>query len=78
MQSDKSIREGAFFIACFWGWIPMNNTDNKWYQFSDGWFTYYINPSTGEKKLNLDEGDVEVDGADYLDDFGEYFDGLDI
>ncbi len=30
-----------------------------WYKFSDGWFTYYINRQTGERKLTLDPGDVE-------------------
>lgn len=33
---------------------------NKYYKFSDGWFTYYVNVRTGEKKLLLDEGDIEV------------------
>lgn len=43
--------------------------EKKWYQFSDGWFTYYINTLTGEKKFELEEGDIEVDACDYLDDF---------
>ncbi len=38
-----------------------------WYKFNDGWFTYYINKDTGEKKLHLEPGDVEVEAS--LDDF---------
>ena len=41
--------------------------NNKYYQVNDGWFTYYINAETGEKKLCLDEGDVVVEHK--LDDF---------
>lgn len=44
-------------------WCPFENEDTnncKWRKFSDGWFTYYINVATGEKKLNLEEGDIEV------------------
>lgn len=33
----------------------------------DGWFTYYVNVDTGEKKLKLDATDILVDGAP--DDF---------
>ena len=40
---------------------------NEYYQFSDGWFTYYVNVETGEKKLKLDDGDVLVESN--LDDF---------
>ena len=35
--------------------------NNKYYRFSDGFFTYYVNKATGEKKFKLDEGDVEVE-----------------
>lgn len=42
-------------------------TGNEYFKFSDGMFSYYVNKSTGEKKLKLDEGDVEV--AANLDDF---------
>ncbi len=38
-----------------------------WYKFSDGFFTCYVNKETGEKKLRLDSGDIEV--ASNLDDF---------
>jgi len=31
-----------------------------YYRFTDGWFTYYINKVTGEKKLHLDAGDEVV------------------
>ena len=31
-----------------------------WYQWSDGFFTYYICKETGEKKLQLAEYDIEV------------------
>lgn len=40
---------------------------DKWYEFNDGWFTYYINKRTGEKKLKLEEGDILVDAN--MDDF---------
>lgn len=35
--------------------------NNKYFKFSDGWFTYYVNKATGEKKFQLDPDDVEVD-----------------
>lgn len=31
-----------------------------WKKFYDGWFEYYYNIETGEKKFKLDEGDIEV------------------
>jgi len=31
--------------------------NNDWYEFNDGWFTYYVNTKTGEKKFKLDDGD---------------------
>lgn len=40
---------------------------NKYYQFNDGWFTYYVNTKTGQKKFELEEGDTLVDSK--LDDF---------
>ncbi len=40
---------------------------NKYYKFNDGWFTYYVNVETGEKKFELEEGDIEVESN--LDDF---------
>lgn len=40
---------------------------NRYYKFNDGFFTYYINVDTGEKKLYLDAGDIEVEPK--LDDF---------
>ena len=40
---------------------------NKYYKFSDGWFTYYVNVETGEKKFSLDKDDVLVESN--LDDF---------
>lgn len=42
---------------------------NTWYKFNDGWFTYYVNTLTNEKKFELEDGDIEVGGYDYLDDF---------
>ena len=42
---------------------------NEYYQFSDGWFTYYINAKTGDKKLTLDKDDILVESN--LDDFCE-------
>lgn len=40
---------------------------NKYYKFSDGWFTYYVNVVTGAKKFSLDKDDVLVESN--LDDF---------
>lgn len=39
----------------------------EYYKWSDGFFTYYINPKTGEKKLDLQGGDYEVPAP--ADDF---------
>lgn len=41
---------------------------NRYYKFRDGFFTYYINADTGEKKISLEAGDIEVEPN--LDDFG--------
>lgn len=40
---------------------------NTYYKFSDGFFTYFVNTVTGEKKFALDEGDIEVEPE--FDDF---------
>lgn len=40
---------------------------HKYYQFSDGFFTFYVNAETGEKKFSLDENDILV--GSNLDDF---------
>lgn len=40
---------------------------NKYYEFSDDFFTYYVNAKTGEKKFRLDKGDLLVEPN--LDDF---------
>lgn len=34
---------------------------NKYYWFFDGRFTYFVNVKTGEKKFELEEGDILVD-----------------
>lgn len=44
-----------------------NSVKNEYYKTSDGFFDYYVNRMTGEKKLELDENDVEVPAN--LDDF---------
>ena len=41
---------------------------NKWRKASDGWFDFYVNIETGEKKLTLDDNDVE-EKTPKLDDF---------
>ena len=41
---------------------------NKYYKFSDGWFTYYVNVETSEKKFSLGKDDILVESN--LDDFG--------
>ena len=40
---------------------------NQYYKMNDGWFTYYINIHTGEKKFELDIEDELVESN--LDDF---------
>lgn len=40
---------------------------NEYYKVSDGFFTYYVNQTTGEKKFSLDENDILVNSD--LDDF---------
>lgn len=40
---------------------------NQYYKFSDGFFTYYVNRATGEKKFKLEEGDICVERE--ADDF---------
>lgn len=35
-------------------------SQNRYYKFFDGWFTYYINEATGKMKYELDQGDIEV------------------
>lgn len=40
---------------------------NEYYSFSDGFFSYYVNRETGEKKFELDKDDICVDAK--LDDF---------
>ena len=43
------------------------NKNNQYYKASDGWFDYYVNTATGEKKFHLDENDVCVERS--VDDF---------
>ena len=38
-----------------------------WHEVNDGWFTYYKNITTDEKKLHLEKGDKLVERN--LDDF---------
>ena len=47
---------------------------HEYYKTSDGWFDYYVNKETGEKKLHLDEGDIEVphDMDDFYRDSSEH------
>ena len=42
---------------------------NEYYEWDDGWFTYYINVESGEKKLYLEEGDTLLPYYDKIDDF---------
>lgn len=43
------------------------NLGKRYYKTSDGWFDYYVNKDTGEKKFKLEEGDIEIDSN--ADDF---------
>lgn len=50
---------------------------NEYYKFSDGWFTYFVNTETGEKKFALDPGDVLVEARQ--DDFSrENYSGFEL
>ncbi len=40
---------------------------NKYYRTSDGFCTFYVNVETGEKKFELDKGDICVEKQ--IDDF---------
>ena len=42
---------------------------NKYYKVNDGWFEYYVNSDTGEKKLYLGWDDIEIERV--LDPFIE-------
>lgn len=33
---------------------------NEYYEVNDGWFTYYVNVVTGDKKFELSENDIIV------------------
>ena len=34
---------------------------NRYYKIDDGWFTYYVNVETGDKKFKLDKDDILID-----------------
>lgn len=34
---------------------------NRYYEWRDGFFTYFINVETGKKKFKLEDGDVLVE-----------------
>ncbi len=42
---------------------------DKYYAFDDGWFSYFVNVVTGEKKFELGSDDIEVEPN--LDAFDE-------
>lgn len=50
-----------------WDMIFQDEQPQRFREVSDGFFTYYSNIETGEKKFKLDPGDILVDGK--LDDF---------
>ena len=52
--------------AEFYQIIGNDSQKNEYLKVSDGFFTYYVNTKTGEKKHELDEDDIEVEGQ--LDD----------
>ena len=49
-----------------------------WVKTSDGFFTYYRNVKTGERKFRLSEEDVEIDSLDIFDDFGRVKEETDV
>ena len=38
----------------------MEDKLTSYYEVNDGWFIYYVNKETGEKKFKLEEGDQLV------------------
>ena len=48
----------------------------KYHKVNDGWFTYYVNVETGERKFQLEPGDIEVPRK--LDDFCEITPSLEL
>lgn len=47
--------------------VDKNIHDNEYYKTSDGFFDFYVSKKTGEKKFQLEDGDVEVSAV--FDDF---------
>lgn len=46
------------------GWmkyVPKQDDNNTWRKTEDGWFDFYINTKTGEKKFELEDGDILVE-----------------
>lgn len=41
---------------------------SKYYKTNDGWFDFYVNAETGEKKAKLDKDDILVEKPE-VDDF---------
>lgn len=46
----------CYLVVVYWRFVL-----NRYYQISDGWFTYYVNVETGDKKFKLDKDDILVD-----------------
>ena len=42
-------------------YVPKQDDNNTWRKTEDGWFDFYINTKTGEKKFELEDGDILVE-----------------
>ena len=54
----ESLKVAEDWNDCYKKQNAKNNS--KWYKTSDGWFTFFVNTKTGEKKLHLEADDIEV------------------
>jgi hypothetical protein len=66
MKKKEAWKEGLF-VSRKLGLITADSRKNEYNKINDGFFTYYVNTRTGEKKFSLDEGDIEVER--HMDDF---------
>ena len=56
---DSFVSDCGYMVVIYTGVCMM--CFNKYYQVNDGWFTYYVNISTGQKKFKLDKDDILID-----------------
>lgn len=56
--SPKKLRDFAKYLQ---EREEQSRSEQKYYKASDGWFDFYVNTKTGEKKFKLDDGDILVE-----------------